>query len=72
MSLRNVSIAACESSNPSSMLTSTIWAPFSTCWRATSTAAAKSPAMTNFLNLADPVTLVRSPILTKLAVDWVI
>jgi len=32
------SIAALESSMPSSMLTSMIWAPPSTCWRATLTA----------------------------------
>ena len=39
ISFRNVSIAFSESSRPSSMLTSMIWAPLSTCWRATSTAA---------------------------------
>ena len=33
-------IAASESSSPSSMFTSSIWAPDSTCWRATSTASA--------------------------------
>ena len=33
-------IAACESSIPSSMLMSMICAPFATCWRAMSTAAA--------------------------------
>ena len=33
--LRNVTIAACESSMASSMFTSMICAPFSTCWRAT-------------------------------------
>jgi len=37
--LRNVRIAATESSSASSMLTSMICAPFSTCSRATSTAA---------------------------------
>ena len=37
--LRKVTMAASLSSRPSSMLTSMIWAPFSTCWRATSTAA---------------------------------
>jgi hypothetical protein len=31
ISLRNVVIASTASSRPSSMLTSTIWAPFSTC-----------------------------------------
>ncbi len=34
---RNLTIAALESSIASSMLTSMIWAPFATCWRATST-----------------------------------
>jgi hypothetical protein len=34
----NVDIAAAESSIPSSMFTSRICAPFSTCWRATSSA----------------------------------
>ena len=38
--LRKVSIALSESSSPSSMLTSRIWAPFSTCERATASAAA--------------------------------
>ncbi len=40
ISLRKVVIAWTASSSPSSMLTSITWAPFSTCWRATSTAAA--------------------------------
>ena len=39
MRLRNVTIALSESSNPSSMLTSRICAPFSTCDRATASAA---------------------------------
>ena len=39
ISLRKVVIACSPSSRPSSMLTSMICAPFSTCWRATSTAA---------------------------------
>ena len=38
--LRKVVIACSESSSPSSMLTSMIWAPFSICWRATSRAVA--------------------------------
>jgi hypothetical protein len=37
---RKVPIAAGESSMPSSMLMSRIWAPFSTCSRATSSAVA--------------------------------
>ena len=36
--LRNRTIASSPSSIPSSMLTSMTWAPFSTCWRATSRA----------------------------------
>ena len=36
--LRKRTIASSPSSIPSSMLTSMIWAPFSTCWRATSRA----------------------------------
>ena len=39
-SLVKRSIAATPSIIPSSMLMSMTWAPFSTCWRATSTAAA--------------------------------
>ena len=38
--LRKVTMAASELSMPSSMLTSSMLAPFSTCWRATSSAAA--------------------------------
>ncbi len=38
MSLTNRSIAATPSIMPSSMLTSMICAPFSTCWRATDSA----------------------------------
>ena len=47
------------------MLTSTIWAPFSTCWRATSSAVSKSPSRMSLANRAEPVTLVRSPTLTN-------
>ena len=39
MRLRKVFIASAESSRPSSMLTSMICAPFSTCSRATASAA---------------------------------
>src|SRR5688500_14310792 len=51
---------------PSSMLTSSTWAPFSTCWRATTMASSKRPSRISFLNCALPVTLVRSPMLMKL------
>ncbi len=37
--LRKRTMAACESSMPSSMLTSITCAPLVTCWRATSSAA---------------------------------
>src|SRR5690606_17465066 len=65
ISFRKVVMARSASSSPSSMFTSMICAPFSTCWRATSTAAVKLSARISFLNAAEPVTLVRSPILTK-------
>ena len=64
--LRNSTIARSESSRPSSMLTSMTWAPFSTCWRATTTASSRRPSRISFLNCAEPVTLVRSPTLMKL------
>jgi hypothetical protein len=62
---KNVVMARSESSMPSSMLTSITLAPLRTCSSATSTAAAKSPAFTRPANLADPVTLVRSPTMMK-------
>ncbi len=66
MSWRKVVMASCESSIPSSMLTSSIWAPLSTCCRAISRPASYSPARTSLANLRDPVTLVRSPTFTKM------
>ena len=63
--LRKRTMAACESSIPSSMLTSIICAPLTTCCRATSSAAAKSLASISLRNFAEPVTLVRSPTLTN-------
>ncbi len=63
--LRNFTMAASESSIPSSIFTSMICAPPSTCWRATDKAASKSPLSMSLENLGDPVTFVRSPILTK-------
>ena len=62
---RNFSIAALESSMPSSILTSTICAPPSTCCLATLTAFSKSPARTSLANTGEPVTFVRSPMLMK-------
>ena len=65
MRLRYFTIASLESNSPSSILMSIIWAPFSTCWRATSRAASYSPSRISRLNLAEPVTLVRSPTFMK-------
>ena len=63
--LRNVRMACTESSSPSSMFTSRICAPPSTCCRATASASAYCPARTSFANRGEPVTFVRSPTLTK-------
>jgi hypothetical protein len=58
-------IAAAESSIASSMLTSMTCAPFSTCWRATETASSYSSLRISRAKALEPVTLVRSPTLTK-------
>ena len=63
--LRKRTIAAFESSIASSMLTSMTWAPFSTCWRATASASSNWPSRIRRANAFEPVTLVRSPTLTK-------
>ena len=63
--LRKRTIAASASSIPSSMLISIICAPFSTCWRATSSASLYFSSLIRRLNLAEPVTLVRSPTFTN-------
>ena len=47
------------------MFTSSALAPFRTCSIATSTAASRSSDSTSERNRADPVTLVRSPIITN-------
>ena len=62
---RNRFIALTESSMASSMLMSMIWAPFSTCWRATASALSYSSFRIIRANALEPVTLVRSPTLTK-------
>ena len=36
-------------------------APFTTCCRANESAVSKSPSLMSFLNLGEPITLVRSP-----------
>ncbi|CRE07986.1 Uncharacterised protein [Bordetella pertussis] len=63
--LRKRCIQATESSIASSMLTSMIWAPFSTCWRATASASSYFSSRTRRANILLPVTLVRSPTLTN-------
>ena len=63
--LRKRSMASLDSSMPSSILISMIWAPFSTCSRATSKAVVKSSSTIRRLKRAEPVTLVRSPTLTN-------
>ena len=62
---RKRAIAASESSSASSMLTSIIWAPFSTCWRAISTASSVAALLDQPREAREPVTLVRSPTLTN-------
>ena len=47
------------------MFTSRIWAPPSTCCRATWRASSYWPARTSFANFGEPVTFVRSPTFTK-------
>ncbi len=63
--LRNVVIARSLSSRSASMLTSSRFAPPRTCSSATSTAAWWLSPSTRRRNFADPVTLVRSPIMTN-------
>ncbi len=65
ITFRNVRIASSPSSRSASMFTSSRFAPPRTCSSATSTAAPKSPASTRRRNRAEPVTFVRSPIITK-------
>ncbi len=62
---RKRTIAAFESNMASSMLMSMICAPFSTCWRATLSACSKSPLRIMRAKAFEPVTLVRSPMLTN-------
>ena len=64
--LRNRFIAATPSSMPSSMQTSRMFAPLSTCWRATATASSYLSSLISRRNAAEPVTFVRSPTITKL------
>ena len=63
--LRKVVIARSLSSRSASMLTSRRFAPPRTCSSATSTAPWRSPASIVRRKRAEPVTFVRSPIITK-------
>ena len=56
---------ASESKSPSSKLMSIILAPFSTCCKATARAPSQLDSRIIFLNRGEPVTLVRSPTVTK-------
>ena len=62
---RNVVMACTPSRRASSIFTSIICAPFSTCWRATARAASYCPSRIRRANILLPVTLVRSPTLIK-------
>ena len=63
--LRKCCMASTPSSMPSSILMSIICAPLSTCCRATSNASVYWFSRIKRANLAEPVTLVRSPTLIK-------
>ncbi len=63
--LRNVVIACSPSSRSASMFTSMRFAPPRTCSSATSRACWKSPPSISRRKRAEPVTFVRSPIITK-------
>ncbi len=63
--LQNRCIASADSSMPSSILMSIIWAPSFTCVSATSNPASYSFSIIRRLNFADPVILHRSPMLTN-------
>ncbi|MDT4878598.1 hypothetical protein FQZ97_1142070 [compost metagenome] len=58
-------MATLLSSMASSMLMSMTWAPFSTCWRATARASSNWPLRIIRAKALEPVTLVRSPMLTN-------
>ena len=55
-----------ESINPSSILTSRMLAPLSTCCRAICRASSSLFSLINLANLGDPVIFVLSPTITKL------
>ena len=62
---RKRTMAALLSSMASSMLMSMTCAPFSTCWRATASASSNWPFRIMRAKALEPVTLVRSPMLTN-------
>ena len=63
---RNLVMVASESIIPSSMFTSMICAPPSTCCLAMANAASKSPLKISLENLGEPVMFVLSPTFTKI------
>ena len=63
---KNLTMAFFPSNIPSSMFTSKICAPPSTWSRATSRASSNRSSFINRKNLREPVTLVLSPMFTKL------
>ncbi len=63
---RNFTIASLPSIKPSSIFTSMICAPFSTCSRATERASSKFRFFISRRNFFEPATLVRSPTFMKL------
>jgi hypothetical protein len=65
MRFRKRTMAALLSSMASSMLMSMTCAPFSTCWRATARASSNWPFRIIRAKALEPVTLVRSPMLTN-------
>ncbi len=63
--LRKSDMNFSESSSPSSMFTSRMFAPPSICCLATRSAPSRSPSLISFANFGEPVTLVRSPTTMK-------
>ena len=59
-------MALTPSNKASSIFTSIICAPLSTCWRATDKASSYLFSLIKRANFFEPVTLVRSPTFTKL------
>ena len=66
---KNCGIIFTPSIIPSSMLMSKIWAPPSTCSRATAMASSNFSSRINRANFFEPVTLQRSPTFTKLVIS---